>query len=101
MRGITGFLYRPLASGPWSGIFSRLDFAELADLLAPERLQGKFFLSLNDLPVVRELFAAFHILQVSTTYQAGTRHGRAKPVHELLIANYELPVLREKPAQTQ
>jgi hypothetical protein len=35
-----------------------------------------------------------------SSQQAGTRHGRAKPVHELLIANYELPVLREKPAQT-
>ena len=81
------------------GIFSREDFADLAALLVPGRLQGKFLLSLNDRTEVRKLFAAFRMLEVTTTYQAGTRHGRACPAQELLIANYEIPILRETPAR--
>jgi hypothetical protein len=49
---------------------------------------------------VSELFAAFRMIEVATTYQTGTRHGRAKPAQELLIANYELPILPKNPAQS-
>jgi len=78
------------------GIFRREDFHRLGELLG--ELQGKFLLSLNDTPEVRDLFGSYHLLEVSTTYHAGTRHGRAKPAQELLIANYELPMREKCPA---
>ncbi|MGB0683421.1 MAG: DNA adenine methylase [Magnetovibrionaceae bacterium] len=66
------------------GLFSRSDFAEMADLLA--RLKGAFILSLNDLPEVRETFQAFHIEEVETRYSCSRvkTDGRAP---ELLITN--------------
>lgn len=47
-------------------LFSRERFEEMAALLA--RLKGRFILSLNDVPEVRETFAAFRIEEVTTTY---------------------------------
>lgn len=67
-------------------VFSREDFARLASQLAG--LQGKFLLSINDTPGVRETFAAFPMIEVATSYSISTRAtGRAKPVGELIITN--------------
>ncbi|WP_130472286.1 DNA adenine methylase [Candidatus Magnetaquicoccus inordinatus] len=67
-----------------SGIFFREDFARLADQLAG--IRGRFLLSLNDVPEVRNIFSAFHISEVTTRYSctAGP-HPLAK---EVLIQNY-------------
>lgn len=46
--------------------FGREQFVAMADQLA--RLKGRFILSLNDRPEVREIFAAFAIEAVTTSY---------------------------------
>lgn len=64
-------------------MFSRDDFAVLAAQLAT--IKGRFILSLNDVPEVRDIFEAFEIAQVDTTYSVGRNNTPAK---ELLIRNY-------------
>ncbi len=48
-------------------------------------IQGRFILSLNDRPEVRELFGKFRIETVNTRYSANARATRR--VDELLIGN--------------
>ena len=67
------------------GKFGREDFAQLADLLAS--VQGRFLLSLNDVPAVREIFGRFMLEEVTTTYSVAG--GGAQPglkARELLIS---------------
>lgn len=66
------------------GLFSREDFERLAELLGG--LKGKFLLSLNDVPEVRRIFAAFDVEEVQTSYSA-TRQAPIK-AREVLIRNY-------------
>jgi len=68
-----------------AAVFSRADFARLADLLRGAR--GRFLLSLNDLPEVRECFGAFHIIPVETTWTIAAAHGGAQRVGEVIITN--------------
>jgi DNA adenine methylase len=49
-------------------------------------LKGKFILSLNDHPEVRQLFRSFHIRKESIVYTAQKRAGPR--VLELLICNF-------------
>lgn len=71
------------------GIFSRADFGVLAGILAGAR--GKFVLSINDTPEVREIFAAFELKPIQTTWTIGTKmRGDAQKVGELLISNFAL-----------
>lgn len=65
------------------GMFCRNDFTAMAQLLAG--IKGKFLLSLNDLPEVRDVFRSFHISPVSTRYSAGKNN---KSVVELFVRNY-------------
>ena len=65
------------------GIFSRDDFARMAGLL--RSLKGRFILSLNDRPEVRETFAGFAFEEVTTRYSANARSTRRAA--ELLISN--------------
>lgn len=65
------------------GIFSRDDFARMAELLS--KIEGRFLLSLNDRPEVRDLFGMFQIETVSTRYSVNARSTRR--VIELLISN--------------
>ena len=69
------------------GVFSRDDFARLAQILGAAR--GQFLLSINDHPVVRECFAAFHFHEVETTWSISTAHGGAKVAKELIISNFQ------------
>ena len=67
-----------------AGLFSREDFARLAGLL--DALKGRFILSLNDTPGVRETFVNFRIEAVKTRYSiSGTRNQEAS---EVLISNF-------------
>lgn len=70
------------------GLFSREDFARLASMLAA--IKGRFVLSLNDRPEVRETFAAFNIEPVQTRYSVNNRAGRGQ-VGEVLITNFDAP----------
>jgi DNA adenine methylase len=65
------------------GVFSRADFEVLAGRLAA--LKGRFILSLNDTPGVRETFSAFEVETVSTVYSVNGRHPRA--VQEVIITS--------------
>ena len=68
-------------------MFERADFARMATLLAG--IQGRFIMSINDVPQIRELFAAFTLTEVSTTYTIGGA-GRAGERAELLISNFAI-----------
>ncbi len=61
------------------GIFSREDFIKLAMLLTG--INGKFVLSLNDTPGVREVFSGFKISPVNTRYSCSrVKNSEAKEV---------------------
>lgn len=66
------------------GVFAPADFQRLAELLT--KLRGPFLLSLNDVPPVRQIFAAFAIERVEIIYSIGTHHGTSSRVGELLIS---------------
>lgn len=66
------------------GIFSRADFAQLAERLGT--LKGRFCLSINDVPEIRRLFGGFRVRGVITRYKVGK--ATPKPVRELLVTNY-------------
>ncbi len=65
-------------------VFGPEDFARLAELL--NGLQGRFLLSLNDTPEVRQIFGAFNIEAVTTTYSVA--NGSRTPAKEVFITNY-------------
>lgn len=62
-------------------LFDRSAFAAMAEQLG--RLKGRFILSLNDRPEVREIFAAFDIEAVDTHY--GIAGSGAQPAREVII----------------
>ena len=63
--------------------FARVDFERLAGCLRV--LKGRFILSLNDVPEVRELFSWARMEAVETSYSLGQRHGKTKRAGEVLI----------------
>jgi DNA adenine methylase len=65
-------------------IFSRDDFARIAQQLG--ECEGRFILSINDVPEIREIFSAFRVEAVTTTYTIAAKSGAGKPVGELLIS---------------
>ena len=67
-------------------VFGRADFERLAQLLGG--VAGRFILSINDTPGVRETFAAFRMVEVATTYTMAV--GKAKRAGELIISNFDL-----------
>lgn len=62
------------------GVFSRDDFARLRGLL--DGLKGRFILSINDTPGVREVFAEMAMEEVGVTYSVG---GAPTAARELII----------------
>ena len=66
--------------GDYGPVFSRADFEALRLLL--EGLQGRFILSINDRPGVRETFAGFGVEEVTLNYRLS---GQATPARELII----------------
>jgi DNA adenine methylase len=78
--------YRVKSSKSYYRYFTDNDYIDLRDLLLA--LEGKFLLSINDDPFIRELFKDFLIEEIGTTYNiisTGT-----KQVQELLIRNYDV-----------
>ena len=65
--------------------FTRSDFERLEKHL--QDIRGKFVLSLNDLPEVRQLFRHFFMHEVNLSYTAQKKAG--KRYDELLIMNYD------------
>lgn len=64
------------------GMFERADFERMAAALS--ELKGRFILSLNDTPEVRQIFAGFQFQEEATTYSVGGG-AKAKVVGELVI----------------
>ena len=65
-------------------LFSKDDFIRLNTLL--EGVKGRFILSLNDVPEVRDIFSAFKIESVDTKYSMASTTGY-KSVKEVIITN--------------
>lgn len=65
------------------GVFNKSDFEKLAKLLFS--IKGKFIMSLNDTPEVRNIFKGFTIETVSTTYSVGGGD-KARKVNEVIIS---------------
>lgn len=77
---------------PYAGIslyrynFSDEHFEQLADRLS--HIRGRFVLSVNDTPVLREVFGRFFLRTVSVVYTASRR---VPSVSELVVGNFSLP----------
>lgn len=68
-------------------LFERADFERLAAQLTG--IKGRFLMSINDVPQIRETFARFHMAEVSTTYTIAAKNDRSKERAELLISNFK------------
>ncbi|HEY0275371.1 MAG TPA: DNA adenine methylase, partial [Paenirhodobacter sp.] len=68
-------------------MFARDDFTRLADMLG--KIQGRFVLSLNDVPEIRTVFSGFQIAEVRTCYTVNARREGTQNA-ELLISNVAL-----------
>ena len=53
------------------------------------RIKGKFLLSYNDCPEIRELYDGFSLFDFSRTHSMAQRYEAGKEFKELLIANYD------------
>lgn len=79
--------YRGCENFYGKNVYSYADTVYLRDVLS--EIDGKFLLSLNDVPDVRRLFNAFCVRSVDAKYTIG--RGENVAVKEVLIANYDLP----------
>lgn len=62
-------------------LFGRDQFVLIAERLAT--IKGRFILSINDVPPIREIFAAFTFHEAALTYSVGSNNGHA--ARELII----------------
>lgn len=67
------------------GIFRKEDFDVLAGMLG--KIEGKFILSLNDRPEVREIFGAFKVEEVEANYSCS--NSKNLKVRELIFRNFD------------
>lgn len=68
-------------------MFERADYERLAEQLA--RIKGRFLMSINDVPEVREVFDRFELTEVETSYSVGKKAGSRGKRGELLVAGWE------------
>lgn len=74
-------------------VFARPDFIRIATRL--QTIKGRFVLSLNDRPEVREIFHNFRICDVPLTYTIAG--GEGKPVSEVIIMDRKEPTVANLP----
>ena len=77
------------------GMFGKEDFEAMADML--KRLKGRFILSLNDTPEVRELFGWAQIEAVETRYSANARATRRAAEVLVLGGGAHCPLPHKQP----
>ncbi len=65
--------------------FSRNDFAVLAEALG--KLKGRFLLSINDRPEIREIFSSFDFVEVETSYSLARQASGRRKFGELIFMN--------------
>jgi DNA adenine methylase len=68
-------------------VFERADFTRMAAQLAG--IKGRFLMSINDVPEIREAFDGFRIEPVLTTYSVAAKQSGRSKVGELLIGNFD------------
>lgn len=68
--------------------FNLDDHVRLRDTL--KNIKGKFLLSYNDCPEIRELYSGFPLFDFSRTHSMAQRYEAGKEFRELLIGNYDL-----------
>lgn len=68
------------------GIFSKDDFTIIKDILSG--IKGKFILSINDTPNIREIFKGFNLQEVQVFYSYNGKGVKSKHP-ELLITNFK------------
>ena len=71
----------------YPGGFGKDDHKRLRDLL--RTIKGKFLLSYNDCPEIRELYKGYEIFDFTRTHSMAQRYEAGKEYKELLIANYD------------
>lgn len=64
-----------------AGMFGQDEFAQMADRL--KALKGRFILSINDRPEVRETFVGIERIEVDTTYTI--QAAKSQPARELIF----------------
>ncbi len=69
-------------------MFAREEFDCMAAQLSG--IKGKFLMSINDVPEIREIFSFFHQKQVATTYSVGKVNEARDRRIELLISNFKI-----------
>ena len=69
-------------------LFAKSDFVKMADML--KDIEGRFILSINGTPEIREMFDWAHVEEVETRYSANARSTRR--VREVLISKERLAV---------
>ncbi len=78
--------------------FGQSDHVRLRDTL--KGIRGRFLLSYNDCPEIRELYDGFSIFDFSRPHSMAQRYEAGKEFRELLIGNYDLYEReRERPKQ--
>jgi len=71
-------------------MFDRAEFKRMAGQL--KKIKGRFLMSINDVPEIRQTFSGFELTAVKTTYSiAKTGEGRGTRA-ELLISNFPIDV---------
>ena len=68
-------------------LFGREEFDRMAKQLG--QIKGRFLMSINDVPAIRETFAAFRVTEVATTYTIGKQNDSRGSRAELLISNFK------------
>lgn len=68
-------------------LFGRDKFDRMAEQLG--QIKGRFLMSINDVPEIRETFAAFKVTEVETTYTIGKQNDSRGSRAELLISNFK------------
>lgn len=66
-------------------MFAPADFEQLAGQLAG--IKGRFLMSINDVPEIRQIFGRFSIEEVTTTYSIGKQNDSRGARAELLISS--------------
>lgn len=66
-----------------NGLFDRSQFAAIAERLG--KLKGRFILSINDVPAIRELFGGFELEEVELNYSVSK--GKGTPARELIVSS--------------
>jgi DNA adenine methylase len=74
--------------GMYAVMFAKADHYRLFNALS--QIKGKFLLSYNDCPFIRELYKDFSIMEFKRTHSMAQKYEAGKEFPEILIANYNL-----------